>query len=74
MQGDTCQITNTIVFPIGCRIAGPSLAASLGPLAHRRNVASLSLFYRYYFGRCSSELAQLVPLPFFFPNETLANF
>ena len=47
-----------------CRIVGPSLAASLEPLAHRRNVASLSLFYRYYFGRCSSELAQLVPLPF----------
>ena len=34
------------------------------PLAHRRNVASLSLFYRYQFGRCFSELAQLVPLPF----------
>ena len=47
-----------------CRTVGPSLAASLGPLAHRRNVASLSLFYRYYFGRCSSELAQLVPLPY----------
>ena len=47
-----------------CRIVGPSLAASLENLAHRRNVASLSLFYRYYFGRCSSELAQLVPLPF----------
>ena len=47
-----------------CRIVGPSLAASLEPLAHCRNVASLSLFYRYYFGRCSSELAQLVPLPF----------
>ena len=31
-------------------------------LAHRRNIASFSLFYRYYFGRCSSELAQLVPL------------
>ena len=45
-------------------IVVPSLAASLEPLAHRRNVASLSLFYRYYFGRCSSELAQLVPLPF----------
>ena len=42
-----------------CRIVGPSLAASLGPLSHRRNVASISLFYR-----CSSELAQLVPLPF----------
>ena len=47
-----------------CRTVGPSLTASLEPLAHRRNVASLSLFYRYYFGRCSSELAQLVPLPF----------
>ena len=47
-----------------CRIVGPSLAASLEPLAHRGNVASLSLFYRYYFGRCSSELAKLVPLPF----------
>ena len=47
-----------------CRTVGPSLAASLEPLAHRRNIASLSLFYRYYFGRCSSELAELVPLPF----------
>ena len=47
-----------------CRTVGPSLAACLEPLAHRRNVASLSLFYRYYFGRCSSELAELVPLPY----------
>ena len=46
------------------RTVGPSLAASLEPLAHPRNVASLNLFYRYYFGRCSSELNQLVPLPF----------
>ena len=30
-----------------CRIVGPSLATSLEPLAYRRNVASLSLFYRY---------------------------
>ena len=47
-----------------CRTVGPSLAASLEPLAHRRNVANLSLFYRYYFGRCSSELAELIPLPY----------
>ena len=47
-----------------CRTVGPSLATSLEPLAHRRNVASLSLFYRYYFGICSSELAQPVPLPY----------
>ena len=45
-----------------CRTVGPSLAASLEPLAHRRNLASLSLFYRYNYGRCSSELAQLFPL------------
>ena len=30
------------------RIVRPSLAAFLEPLAHRWNVASLSLFYRYY--------------------------
>ena len=47
-----------------CRTVGPSLAASLEPLAHRQNVASLSLFCMYYFGRYSSKLAQLVPLLF----------
>ena len=47
-----------------CRTVSPSPAASLEPLAHRRNVASLSLFYRYYFGICSYELAELVPLPY----------
>ena len=47
-----------------CRTVVPSLAASLKPLAHHRNVASLSLFYRYYFGSCSFELAQLFPLPY----------
>ena len=44
-----------------CRAVGPLLAASLESLPHRRNVTSLSLFYRYCFGRCSSEL---VPLPY----------
>ena len=46
------------------RTVGPSLATSLEPLADRRNVANVTLFYCYYFGRCLSELAQLVPLPF----------
>ena len=40
-----------------CRTVDPSLAASLEPLAHHHTVARLSLFYRYYYGRCSSELA-----------------
>ena len=47
-----------------CRIVSPLLAASLKPLAYRWNVASVSLFYMYYLGKCSSELAQLVPLPY----------
>ena len=46
-----------------CRTVGLSLAASLEPLVYHQNVAGLSLFHRYYFGRCLSELAQLVPLP-----------
>ena len=47
-----------------CRTVVPSLVTSLQPLAHRRNGASIILFYRRYFGRCSSQLAQLAPLPF----------
>ena len=43
-----------------CRTLDPSFAASLEPLAHCRNVASLNLFYRYYFGRCSAELVPLI--------------
>ena len=53
-----------------CIPVGPSLAASLEPLCHRWNVDSLSLFYRYYFCRCSSELAQLVPLPYSWERST----
>ena len=53
-----------------CRTVVPSPAASLEPLLHRHNVASLSLFCRYYFGRCSSELAQLVPLLFYRERST----
>ena len=47
-----------------CRTVGCSLPASFEPLAHRWNVANLSLFYRYYFVRCWSELVQFVPLPY----------
>ena len=38
---------------------GPSHAVSLEPFADRRNVASLSLFYKHYFDKCSSEPAEL---------------
>ena len=42
-------------------LVGDSLFSSLQPLSHRRNVASLSLLYRYYNGKCSNELHEMVP-------------
>ena len=56
------ELLDKLQKPIS-RTVGPSLAVSLETLVHRQNVASLNLFYRYYFGRSPSELAQLVPLP-----------
>ena len=44
-------------------IGDPSLTSTLDPLSLRRKVASLSLFYRYYFGHCSDELATCIPPP-----------
>ena len=45
------------------RTFGPSLAASLEPLAHSK-CGQLKSFPYVLLGRRSSELAQLVPLPF----------
>ena len=50
------------------RTVGASLAACLEPSDQRRNAASLSLFYRYYFGRCSSECYYGVYGNLFFPH------
>ena len=52
------------------RIVGPSLAAPLESWVHHPNAASLCLFYRYYFGRYSSELAELVRLPYSYERST----
>ena len=65
--GPSCysELLDKLQKPI-CRTVTPSLAPSLEPLTHCRNADNLSLFYyyRYYFGRCSSELLELVPLPY----------
>ena len=42
-------------------LIGIVLSSTPQPLSHRRVVASLSLFYKYYHGRCSQELSSLVP-------------
>ena len=56
-----------------CRTVGPTLASFLEPLDHRKDVASLSLFYRYYFGRCLPELAEVVLRPFFRGKSTCSS-
>ena len=48
-----------------CRTVNPSLATSLECLIHYQNVTWLSLFHRCFFGRYSSEPAQLLPLRYF---------
>ena len=53
-----------------CRSVSPSLAAFLEPLTHRWNVVVLSLLYKYYSGKCSSELAQLLLLPHSWGSST----
>ena len=49
-----------------CQTVGAILAASLEPLAQccQCQCSQLKYFYRYYFGRFSSEAAQLVQLNF----------
>ena len=47
-----------------CRlINSPRLTQNLSSLQLRRDVASLSLFYRYYHGHCSQELSTMIPPP-----------
>ena len=43
----------------GIRI--PSIASTQQELGHRRAVGIACLFYRYVFGRCSSDISKLVP-------------
>ena len=45
-------------------VNSPILSDCLDSLSHRRNVASLSIFYSYFRADCSSELANCMPLPY----------
>ena len=44
-------------------INSPPRTDCLDSLSHQRNVASLSIFYRYFHGVCSSELTNCMPPP-----------
>ena len=50
-----------------CLVGDPSSTSTLDPL----QVASVSLFYCYYFHHCSDELAACSPLPMARPHSTL---
>ena len=42
-------------------VDNPRLTNSLESLEHRRDVSSLCVFYRLYYGECSEELFSLIP-------------
>ena len=44
-------------------INNPNLTNSLQSLSHRRLVADLSIFYRYFHGNCSQEIKNIIPDP-----------
>ena len=46
-----------------CLINNPNLINSLQSLSHRRLVADLSIFYRYFHGHCSQEIKNIIPDP-----------
>ena len=70
MQYEVDKTYLHVWFSTHLSTVGPSLAAFLEPLAHRWNVVRLSLFYWYCFGRCSSEQAELVLLPYSWGRST----
>ena len=46
-----------------CLINNPSLTNYLQSLSHRRLVADLSIFYRYFHGHCYQEIKNIIPDP-----------
>ncbi len=49
---------------------GEVLGSTLQPLSHRRSVASLCLFYKYFHGKCATSVSDLVPPIRMFERET----
>ena len=53
-----------------CKAADPSLSDSFKPLARCRDDAILSLFYRYCFEKCFTEIVELVSFLLFYSWPT----
>ena len=58
------RVRRTFVHLLAASLERFTLAASFEPLAHRRNVARVSLYCSYYIVRCSSELAEVDPFQY----------
>ena len=67
---DHTPLLNKVEFKAFHLINSPPLTDCLQSLKNRRNVASLSIFYRYFHGYCSSELANCMPPPLRRPRCT----
>ena len=53
------------------KLIGDDVVAScIISLGHRRNVGCIVFFYKYYFGKCSSGLSELIPPPQVFTRNT----
>ena len=63
-------LLNRVESKAFCLINSPPPTECLDSLSHRRNVASLSLFYCCFHADCSSELANRMPLPLLRPRCT----
>ena len=46
------------------------VGSSITSLGHRRNVSCIVLLYKYYIGKCSSELSELISPPQVFGRKT----
>ena len=64
------SLLNRVESKAICLIGDPSLTLTLDPLSLHCKATSLSLFYHYYFGHCSDELATCIPPPMAQPRST----
>ena len=68
-------LLNRVEWKVFRLINSSPLTDCLQPFSHRRNVASLALFYRYFCANCSSDLANCMPALLPLPRCTrLASF
>lgn len=65
-----CHILDRIQSKAVRLIGEAALTDSLQSLGHRRRVSCLALFYKYYFGQCSAEIANIVPKPILYVRNT----